>query len=204
MTRLLVRLRVRDDRGSLRHRREPAVIVCNHRSWIDPIAIIAAAGPRRPIVFLAAREHVERRWLLHRLLMWLGVVILVDRASTRQRDVLRAAERVVATGGSLALFPEGKINHGNTGELLLPLELGAATIARRSGARILPLAIAGTGELHLQRRVILRIGEPFTPLPTRHGDDDTTTRIRDDILALLPLTPPLGRWQPGRWLARLA
>lgn len=136
--------------------------------------------------------------------MWLDVVILVDRAPVRQRDVLRAAERAVAGGGSLALFPEGKINDGSTGKVLLPLESGAAVIARRSGVPILPLAIAGTGELHFRRCVVLQVGEPFFPLSTRGEDEDTTDRIRDAILALLPPTPPLGRWRPARWLARLA
>lgn len=204
VTKLLVRARVRDESGVLRQSNAPAVVVCNHRSWIDPMVIISACGPRRPVVFLAAREHVLRRHFIHRLLAWSGAVILVDRTSARQRDVLRAAEAVVAAGGTLALFPEGKINDGSTGEAVLPLEPGAAVIARRSDAPILPLAIAGTSELYFRRQVILQVGVPFSPERSHRRDDATTDRIREALLSLLPPTPKTGRWQPGRWLARLA
>ncbi len=204
VTKLLIRARVRDESGVLRRLTGPAIIVCNHRSWIDPMLIISACGPGRPVVFLAAREHVLRRRFIHWLLTWLGSVILVDRTSVRQRDVLRAAEAVVAAGGTLALFPEGKINDGSTGEAILPLEPGAAVIARRSAALILPLAIAGTGELHFRRRVALCVGVPFSPEPSHRGDDITTDRICAELLSLLPSTPTLGRWRPGGWLARLA
>src|SRR3712207_2691585 len=103
----------------------PVVIACNHRSWVDPVAIVAALGGRRRVVFLAAREHIERRRLLNWMLSRLGVVIKVDRSSSRQRDVLRAAEAALRGGASLALFPEGRINVvQETRQELLPFEPG--------------------------------------------------------------------------------
>jgi 1-acyl-sn-glycerol-3-phosphate acyltransferase len=205
LVRLLVRLRVEQRQKLLRPSAGPCVIACRHLSWIDPIVIIATLGPNRPVAFLAAREHIERRAALRRMLLWLGGIILVERGSNRQRDVLRAADAVLRSGVSLALFPEGKINKVHeTGQVLLPLEPGAAVIARRAGVPILPMSLSGSTELHFRRRVVLVIGDPISPGATRQDDPAITDQLYKTLLALTPPTPPMSRWQPGRWLARLA
>jgi 1-acyl-sn-glycerol-3-phosphate acyltransferase len=201
----LVRLRVTGRERLAANGGEPFVVACNHISWIDPFAIVAALGPRRPVVFLAAREHVERRPALDRLLGWLGVVIKVERGSLRQRDVLRAADAALRSGANIALFPEGRINVvAETGQTLLPFEPGAAVIARRGGISILPLAISGSDDLYLGRRVNLAIGPPLTPGTTHRADDATIEQLRQTILATLPPAPPHGRLRIGKWLGRLA
>jgi 1-acyl-sn-glycerol-3-phosphate acyltransferase len=184
---------------------QPCVVVCNHLSWIDPLLMIHALGPGRPVVFLAAREHIESKPLLDRVVTFLGGVIKVDRGAMNQREMLRAAEAALAAGASLALFPEGRINRPEeTGVPILPLEPGAAFIARRAGAPIVPMALAGSRELHFRRRVILAIGDPISPGATSREDTAVSERIRETLLALLPPTPPLGRVRLGRWLGRLA
>jgi 1-acyl-sn-glycerol-3-phosphate acyltransferase len=198
IVRLIARLRVQ---GSRQMPDGPAVYACNHLSWLDPLVIVVALGPRRPVVFLAAREHIERRRPLDWITARLGLVIKVDRTAMGQRGTLRAAERALASGASLALFPEGRVNV--TAEALLPLEPGAAAIARRAGVPLVPLAVAGSRELHLCRSVVLSCGTPIVTGRTHRDDAATTARLHDDLLALLPPTPPLGRWRGGSWLGRL-
>jgi len=183
----------------------PVVVACNHIAWIDPFAIVTTLGPDRAVVFLAAREHVERRQALERLLTWLGVVIKVERTSLRQRDVLRTAESALRGGTSIALFPEGRINvRAETGQTLLPFEPGAAVIARRGGVQILPLAIAGSDDLYLGRRITLAISAPITPGPSHRTDDATIQALREAIAAAAPHNPPHGRLRIGKWMGRLA
>jgi 1-acyl-sn-glycerol-3-phosphate acyltransferase len=198
VVRLLVRLRVE---GGQTIPAPPAVVVCNHQSWLDPLLIIVALGPRRRVVFLAAREHVEKRPVLAALVRWLGGAILVDRASIHQRDTLRASAAALGAGCYLALFPEGRIN--TTAHALQPLEPGATAIARRAGAPLVPLGIAGARELHFRRRIRLRIGAPVSPATKHHGDDAVTEQLHAALLTTLPPTPALARWQPGKWLGRL-
>lgn len=181
------------------------VVACNHIAWIDPFAIVSALGPRRPVVFLAAREHVERRRVLERLLTWLGVVIKVERTSLRQRDVLRTAESALQSGACIALFPEGRINVvAETEQTLLPFEPGASVIARRGNVQILPMAIAGSDDLYLGRRITLAIGPPINPGPTHRTDDETIEALRAAILAGKPPSPPHSRLRIGKWMGRLA
>jgi 1-acyl-sn-glycerol-3-phosphate acyltransferase len=198
IVRVIARLRVRDA-GRLPD--GPAVYACNHLSWIDPLAIIVALGPRRPVVFLAAREHIERRRLLDWVVARLGLVIKIDRKAMGQRDTLRAAERALASGACLALFPEGRINV--TAAPLLPLEPGAAAIARRAGVPLVPLAVAGSRELHFRRTIVLACGGPVAPGRTHREDAAATRQLHDTLLALLPPSPRLGRWRGGSWLGRL-
>jgi 1-acyl-sn-glycerol-3-phosphate acyltransferase len=188
-------------KGRARLPQPPFLLAANHLSWIDPPLIVATLGPRRPVVFIAAHEHVAKRPLLHRLLEWAGLIILVDRDSPQQRETIRAAEQVLAAGANLALFPEGRINV--TDEPIAALEPGAAVIARRSGAPIVPLGISGSRELHIGRRVNVQVGRPIHPGLTRRDDDTTTARLRQGLLDALPPTPRPARWQPGAWLRRL-
>jgi 1-acyl-sn-glycerol-3-phosphate acyltransferase len=198
IVRSLVRLRVTGRRNIPP---APAVVVCNHQSWLDPLLLIVALGPRRRVVFLAAREHIEKRRVLDALVRWLGGAILVDRASVHQRDTLRAAAAALQAGAYLALFPEGRVN--TTPQALQPLEPGATAIARRARAPLVPVGMAGGRELHLGRRVNLAIGVPVSPAAKHHDDDAVTECLRAALLATLPPTPRLGRWQPGKWLGRL-
>jgi len=204
LVRVLVRVRI-DSLANLPCSDDgPFVIACNHRAWIDPLAIIALLGPNRPVAFLAAREHIERRAAMDRFFEFLGGVIKVERTAHNQRAVLRAANATLDNGMRLALFPEGRINVPATTNMpLLPFESGAAVIARRGGVRIVPMAVAGSGDLHFRRRITFAIG-PSLPAAAHHRDDDATTELlRITIAALLPEEPQQPCVQVGKWLGRL-
>ena len=154
-------------------------------------------------VFLAAREHIEKRPALDWLVRRLGVAVKVDRGALAQREVLRSAGAVLADGASLVLFPEGRINvPSETGVALLPLEPGAAVIARRAGVPIVPMMIAGSDDLTFGRRIAIAFGEPIPPGAGR-VDDDRTLGSLAAALTSLPATPPPPRIRIGRWLGRL-
>ena len=84
---------------------------------------------------------------------------------TGQRYALRAAESILAQGGVLGIAPEG----GSWATVLRPARPGAAFLAARTGATILPVGIDGADQLFpslgkLRRaRVTARIGKPYGP-----------------------------------------
>lgn len=114
----------------------PALLVANHRSWLDILAVLA----RHPCAFVGKRE--VRAWpVVGRFADALGVV-WVDR--TRRRDLLRAIpalEAALRAGRQVLLFPEGTTSPG-PGEL--PFKSALFEAAVRAGVPVVPVHLTGT------------------------------------------------------------
>ena len=126
-----------------------------HRGWMDPFVAMHAvpAEPRcwflgsGPSTFTARwREALSRR---------LGGLLPEWRGGLGIEGHVRSARAVVAAGAVFVQMPEGTIN-GPVGRLG-PFRPGAALIALRTGAPIVPLAMAGTEELYVGRRMASRV-----------------------------------------------
>ncbi len=116
--------------------REPALLVANHLSWTDIVAVLAT----HECTFVAKRE--VRRWPV---VGWLAThlgVIWTDR--TRSRSLLRTIADIEATlrgGTSVLMFAEGTTGDGTQ---LLPFKSSLIEAACRAGAPVVPLAITAT------------------------------------------------------------
>jgi 1-acyl-sn-glycerol-3-phosphate acyltransferase len=95
-----------------------------------------------------------REWLIRRL----GGLLPVWRGGLGVESHVRAARAVVEAGAVFVQMPEGTVN-GPRGRLG-PFRPGAALIALRTGATVVPLAMAGTEELYLGRRMASRVLPP--------------------------------------------
>lgn len=176
-------------------REGPFILVANHSSNLDPLILGWAIGKRtdRLIHFMAKAEM--RRWPL---LGWLASQSGVYFVRRGEGD--RAAQRVsleaLADGRPIALHPEGTRSRDGRLKAAKP---GAALLAMRSGAPLLPVGIAGTHRIFPggsrfphPTRIVIRIGEPFTlpHVPAGRLDRDAlaagTELIMGEIEALLP------------------
>jgi 1-acyl-sn-glycerol-3-phosphate acyltransferase len=173
----------------------PFIIVSNHCSNIDPPLIGWATGyqVRRIVHFMAKIEM--RGWPI---IGWLATQSAVYFVRRGEGD--RAAQRfsldALAAGRPIGIFPEGtRARDGH----LKPGKSGAAFLAMRSGAPLLPVGIAGTHRIFPGRsrwphatKIRIRIGEPFTlpHQPDGRLDRDelatSTDRIMREIARLLP------------------
>jgi 1-acyl-sn-glycerol-3-phosphate acyltransferase len=150
-----------------------AVLVCNHRSSVDPFFVQTAT--RRKTHWLVAREYCEHpafRWFLRTC-----EVIPVGRGGV-DTAATKAALRIVKEGGLVGMFPEGRINM--TRELLLPCRPGAALIAIKAGVPLVPVYISGSpydrypwSPFFMTARVSVRFGEPIDASSFALLDDDT-------------------------------
>lgn len=126
-----------------------------HRGWMDPFVVLHALPAEPRAWFLGSGPSTfTSRWreaLIHRL----GGLLPVWRGGVGVDHHVRAANAVVANGGVFVQMPEGTVN-GPPGRLG-PFRPGAALIALRTDAPIVPIAIAGTEELHLGRRMASRV-----------------------------------------------
>ncbi|HEX3427710.1 MAG TPA: lysophospholipid acyltransferase family protein [Candidatus Limnocylindrales bacterium] len=126
-----------------------------HRGWMDPF-VVAHALPTEPRVWFlgSAPSTFTSRWreaLVHRL----GGLLPVWRGGIGADPHVASARAVIANGGVFAQMPEGTVS-GPPGRVG-PFRPGWALIAIRTGAPIVPFAMAGTEELYLGRRMASRV-----------------------------------------------
>ena len=129
-----------------------------HRGWMDPFLVIHALPLEPRAWFLgSAPSTFTTRWrevLIHRL----GGLLPVWRGGLGVEQHVEAARAVTRNGAVFAQMPEGTVS-GPAGRIG-PFRNGAALIALRTGAPIVPLAMAGTEELYLGRRMASEVLEP--------------------------------------------
>jgi 1-acyl-sn-glycerol-3-phosphate acyltransferase len=139
----------------------PLLVVGNHFSFIDPVAMIHATP--WPIEFVGGFRNPSAPPIV----TWIPKVwgrYPVFRG-TGSRYALRGAEAVMAQRGVLGIFPEG----GSWAAVLRPPRPGAAFLAARTEARLLPIGFDGLIDVfpHLRKgqraRATARIGKPFGP-----------------------------------------
>ena len=113
-----------------------AVIICNHRSSVDPFFIQTLAD--WPLHFMVAREYCEH-WVLGCLLR--SCEVIPTRRSGIDTAATRAALRFTADGQVVGMLPEGRINTSE--EFMLPVRPGAVMVALKSRVPILPCYLDG-------------------------------------------------------------
>jgi 1-acyl-sn-glycerol-3-phosphate acyltransferase len=170
----------------------PLIIASNHLNDVDPG--ILCTRIRRPIAFMAKVELFRIPGLAQFLRAFGAFPVKRGEADL---SALRQANQALEQGLAVCIFPEGTREGPN--EQLAEAWPGAAIIAQRASATILPVAINGSGGLALPKmflfpyrkaRITLTIGEPFVlPKPERlnaEAAQDGTRQIMERIAALLP------------------
>lgn len=157
------------------------VLAANHVTNFD-VFIMQFALPR-PIFYMGKAE-LFRSPLLDPLLRQLGG-FPVERGA-QDAWALRQAERVLASGQVLGIFPEGKRNHGRG---LHPGKTGVARLAIAAGCPIVPMTVNGTHRLFkrpLQRVTVrLAVGPPLLPEPYESALA-LTDRVMFSLADMLP------------------
>lgn len=136
------------------------VIAGAHRGWMDPLLVIHALPLEPRVWFLGgAASAFSARWK-ELLLRRLGGILPVWRGGTGIETHVDSARAVLEAGGVFAQMPEGTVS-GPPGRIGT-FRVGAAMIILRTGAPVLPIAIAGTEELYVGKRMAVRILSPVT------------------------------------------
>ena len=170
----------------------PALIVINHLGDADAVLVMATL----PITIEGmGKIELNDHWFVGPVFRAYGV-IWVHRGRP-DRKALRAALDGLAEGRMVALAPEGRqsliggLEDGNE---------GAAFLALKSGAPIIPIALTGTGNQniysHMKRLkrapVTLSVGKPFVLFPKGKQINrqdmmrEGTRQIMESLAVLLP------------------
>ena len=156
-----------------------AVIVCNHRSPIDPTLIVLTTT--RVVQWMVAKEYYQ-----HPLLAWFFRTcnaIPVSRGGV-DTSATKAAIRSAQNGGLVGLFPEGRIN--TTDRLLRPARPGAALIALKARVPVVPCYVSGSpydgtmwGCLLMPAKARLEVGRPIDI--SRFYGRETEREVLEDL-----------------------
>jgi 1-acyl-sn-glycerol-3-phosphate acyltransferase len=139
----------------------PLIVVFNHFSFIDPVVLVRVlpwppefiggfVNPGAPPIV----TWIPRVWGFYPVFRGTG-----------SRLALRASEAVLNQGGILGIAPEA----GSWATVLRPARPGAAYVATRTGAPLLPMGLDGLPDVFPEinkgrrARVTVRIGKPFGP-----------------------------------------
>lgn len=163
--------------------KEGAVLFCgNHTSYFDgPLIIISS--PR--LMRFMAKEELKGN-LLFRYLCYAYDAIYVKRDS---KDIgpLKEALKELKQGGAIGIFPEGT-RHGmdkNDGKM----KNGAAYMALKTGAKIIPIGI--NGEAKPFHQVTITYGKPIDFSRLLEGknakdvEEEATEILKNEIVKLL-------------------
>ncbi|MGO4598316.1 lysophospholipid acyltransferase family protein [Terrabacter sp. 2RAF25] len=112
----------------------PVILVANHAAFLDGPLVFGLAP--RPVSFLVKQEAFSGffGWTIRNVGQ-----IPIDR-SVGDRAALASATAVLERGGAVGIFPEGNRGDGEVQQV----NAGAAWIALRTEAQIVPVAVLGT------------------------------------------------------------
>jgi 1-acyl-sn-glycerol-3-phosphate acyltransferase len=138
---LLVTVLYRVDKTGLEHVPDegPAVIVCNHVSFVDAVVVMGTV--RRPIRFVMDHEIFKTPVL--KFVFREARAIPIASAKVDPELLERAYEEIgkaLDAGELVGIFPEGRIT--DTGELY-PFRNGITRIVQRNPVPVVPLALRG-------------------------------------------------------------
>ena len=135
----------------------PAVVICNHVSFVDPLVIMAACP--RPIRFVM--DHHIFRWPVMNFVFRSSKAIPIAPAKEDPAMMEKAFEevgRALDAGDLVGIFPEGKIT--GDGEIN-PFRPGIARILARNPVPVVPMALRGLWGSFFSRKHGPAMTKPF-------------------------------------------
>jgi 1-acyl-sn-glycerol-3-phosphate acyltransferase len=122
-------------------RKQAAMFVANHNSWMDIPFVGYTIGWRN--YKLISKKELEKVPILGTAIKE-GGHVMVDRSNRRsQLKTLKDGMQLLKDDVHLCTFPEG--TRSRTGKLL-PFKNGAFKMAHKVGAPVIPLTIVGSGD----------------------------------------------------------
>lgn len=169
----------------------PLLLVSNHFAFLDPVAVIHITN--YPLEFIGGSQTPNApAWTNVFRQAW-GILPIVRGGSSR--DGLLRAQKLLEQRGVLCIFPEG----GSWATVLRPPRPGAALLAARTDAMLVPIGLDGLTEVFQslakgrRARVTINIGKPFGPFrldvrdrSARQAMDEVGHEIMRRIAELIP------------------
>lgn len=158
-----------------------AVIICNHRTSIDPFFVQVSS--RRVIHWMVAREYCDHPIL--GFFLRIAKVIPVNRGGIDTAST-KAAIRLVSEGSMVGMLPEGGINTSD--QFMRPVRPGAVIVALKGRVPIVPCYIDGApyggtvgSPFRMRARVRVRYGQPIDLSPY-YGEEKNPELVQELLI----------------------
>lgn len=148
------------------------VVIANHLNWLDEFTLLLLFPVEPRLHFLADPTLLVTRKFQWWLVRTTGGYVPVVRERHGDRTLYEHVDRCLALGGAVAIFPEG--NYGPREGELLPFHKGFAHFAIKAGVPVVPVALSGTKDLWLRKRIRVIVGPA---IPTAGLDPTTLTDL---------------------------
>ncbi|MFO0736070.1 MAG: lysophospholipid acyltransferase family protein [Labilithrix sp.] len=152
------------------------VVVANHESQADPFLLSWLPFDMRWV----AKEELFKPPLVGWLMTFGGDIPLRRGQGDSVRKMLDECERAIRGGISVMLFPEGTRTRDGS---LLPFKDGAFSLAIRTGAPVLPVALTGTREMRPKHSKWFGkasgVARMLDPIPTTGMTLEDVPRLRE-------------------------
>ena len=177
------------------------IIIANHLAWLDPFLILMAFPTEPRVHFLGDTTILRMRKLQWSIVRAVGGYVPVNKKVHGDVRLFEHVDRCLQRGGVVALFPEGTTDGAQEGRLL-PFKRGFAHWAIDNAVPVVPVALSGTRDVWLRKRLRLIIGEPMQP--AGQSVESLVMLAEQRVGALLPdYAEPSGPKPLREWLTHL-
>lgn len=170
------------------------VVIANHLNWLDEFTLLYLFPVEPRLHFLADPTILVTRKFQWWLVRGTGGYVPVVRGRRGDTALFRHVDRCLAAGGAVAIFPEA--NYGPAEGRLMPFHRGFAHFAIKAGVPVVPVALSGTKDLWLRKRITVVVGPP---IPTAGQEPRALTELA--FATMKSMLPPYVE-PPGRKLLR--
>ena len=161
--------------------RTPYVLVANHQSMTDIMALSALAVPFK---WVSKKEAFRLPFIGWN--MYLNQSVSVDRGNMRQvRATMEQCRQWLERGVPLMMFPEG--HRSPTGELI-DFHNGSFKLAVSAGCAVVPIVVDGTWPIYRgwrvrarPGRITVRVLDPISPADV----DNSAEKLRGHVYQLI-------------------
>jgi 1-acyl-sn-glycerol-3-phosphate acyltransferase len=177
------------------------IIIANHLAWLDPFLILSSFRTEPRVHFLGDTTILRTRKLQWWIVRAVGGYVPVNKQQHGDVRLFEHVDRCLRLGGVVALFPEGTTSGALEGRLL-PFKKGFAHWAIDNQVSVVPVALSGTKDLWLRKRVRVIIGSSLQP--ASNSVETLVTLAEQRMSELLPrYVEPAGSKPFRAWLTHL-